>query len=58
MPEYHTEEYINITARAIKDGIHINLIKAALIQEGFTSKKVDVIVRWALQILKKVKDFE
>ncbi len=58
MLAYPIEEYINLTARAIKDGININLIKVALLQEGINNKKADTIIRWALQILKKVKDFK
>jgi hypothetical protein len=41
------EEAIQITTSLLEQGAELNLVRAVLINDGFTSQKADVILRWA-----------
>lgn len=50
MTNHTTEESIHAATVAIQKGISIPMLKRALLGDGFTKEKIEVIVRWALRI--------
>jgi hypothetical protein len=42
-----TEKTIDLVALALKAGVHPNLCRLALLEEGFTLERTDVMLRWA-----------
>lgn len=44
------ESAIQATARALKAGAHVSIMKLALVSDGFKPEKADIIIRWARSI--------
>lgn len=42
-------EAIDAAAKALASGAHPNIVRMALISDGFPSRKVEVILGWAIQ---------
>ena len=51
-----TAEAIDKTIIVLLHGGSIRIIKAALILQGFTPQKADIIIRWAQQHIARNKD--
>jgi flagellar biosynthesis/type III secretory pathway M-ring protein FliF/YscJ len=47
MALHTTQQAIQAATNALHAGVTISLLKQALIQDGFTSQKASVIIRWA-----------
>jgi hypothetical protein len=52
------EATIEAVAKSISVGIHLNIIKWALVAEGLTPKRADLIMAWAKQSNLKEKQPE
>lgn len=51
-----TSEAIDKTIIVLSYGASTKIIKMALMLQGFTSQKADIIIRWAKQHIVKDKD--
>lgn len=49
---------IKSTIKALRSGAHENIIRMALLADGFKLKKIDIILRWAKIEIKKGKNNE
>ncbi len=46
-------EAIDIASRALKSGAHPNIVRLALMSDGFSPSKAEVIIGWATQSIKQ-----
>lgn len=46
-------EAIDIAAQALKSGAHPNIVRMALMSDGFPFPKAEVIIGWATQSIKQ-----
>ena len=45
------EDAIQATTKALKIGASVSIMKLALISDGFTPEKADIIIKWANQTI-------
>lgn len=49
MTKHSTEEAVKAITRALEKGASLAILKHALLLDGFSIKKAEVIILWALQ---------
>lgn len=52
---HSTLQAIQAATRALEDNCAHWIVRGALVSDGFSPEKADVIIRWAKQFIRKVK---